>query len=66
MPSGVRYARSGEVHPAVAALTQNGEMLASSTVRDLVVGSGIDVERRRGHGRRGVPGESRPFAVVNP
>ena len=35
----------------------------SSTVKDLVVGSGIDFEDRGAHELRGVPGEWRLFAV---
>jgi len=40
-----------------------GEVLASSTVRDLVVGSGIEFEDRGSHSLRGIPGEWRLFAV---
>ena len=40
-----------------------GEVLVSSTVKDLVVGSGIDFEERGAHELRGVPGEWRLFAV---
>jgi class 3 adenylate cyclase len=39
------------------------EVLVSSTVKDLVVGSGIDFEERGEHELRGVPGEWRLFAV---
>jgi class 3 adenylate cyclase len=39
------------------------EVLVSSTVKDLVVGSGIDFEDRGAHELRGVPGEWRLFAV---
>ena len=38
-------------------------MLVSGTVKDLVVGSGIDFEDRGAHELRGVPGEWRLFAV---
>ena len=38
-------------------------MLVSSTVKDLVVGSGIDFEDRGEHELKGVPGEWRLFAV---
>jgi class 3 adenylate cyclase len=41
-----------------------GEILASSTVRDLVVGSGLAFEDRGTHELRGVPGEWRLHAVV--
>jgi class 3 adenylate cyclase len=39
------------------------EVLVSSTVKDLVVGSGIDFEERGSHQLRGVPGEWRLFSV---
>ena len=39
------------------------EVLVSSTVKDLVVGSGIDFEERGAHELRGVPGEWRLYAV---
>lgn len=47
----------------VGALAGPGEVLVSSTVKDLVAGSGIDFEDRGSHGLRGVPGEWRVFAV---
>jgi pimeloyl-ACP methyl ester carboxylesterase len=40
-----------------------GEVLVSQTVRDLVVGSGIDFEDRGARELKGVPGEWRLFAV---
>ena len=40
-----------------------GEVLVSSTVKDLVVGSGIDFEDRGTHDLRGVPGDWRLFRV---
>jgi class 3 adenylate cyclase len=39
------------------------EVLVSSTVKDLVVGSGIDFEDRGTRELKGVPGEWRLFAV---
>ena len=42
---------------------QAGEVLVSSTVKDLVVGSGISFEERGEHELKGVPGEWRLFAV---
>jgi class 3 adenylate cyclase len=39
------------------------EVLVSSTVKDLVVGSGIDFQERGSHQLRGVPGEWRLFSV---
>lgn len=48
----------------VMASAEEHEVLASSTVKDLVVGSGIDFEDRGTHELRGVPGEWRLFAVA--
>jgi class 3 adenylate cyclase len=39
------------------------EVLVSSTVKDLVVGSGIDFQDRGAHELRGVPGHWRLYAV---
>jgi class 3 adenylate cyclase len=47
----------------VAALAEPGEVLVSSTVKDLVAGSGIEFEDRGAHELRGVPGEWRLYAV---
>jgi class 3 adenylate cyclase len=41
----------------VAAKAQSEEVLVSSTVKDLVVGSGIEFQDRGVHRLRGVPGE---------
>jgi pimeloyl-ACP methyl ester carboxylesterase len=49
----------------VAAMAGSGEVLASSTVRDLVAGSGVEFEDRGSHELRGVPGEWRLYAVAN-
>ncbi|MDP9273943.1 MAG: adenylate/guanylate cyclase domain-containing protein, partial [Chloroflexota bacterium] len=48
----------------VASLAGPGEVLVSSTVRDLVAGSGITFEDRGLHALKGVPGEWRIFAVI--
>jgi len=48
----------------VGALASPGEVLASSTVKDLVVGSGIEFEPRGSHSLKGVPGEWNLFAVA--
>jgi len=40
-----------------------GEVLVSSTVKDLVAGSGLEFEDRGGHELKGVPGEWRLYAV---
>jgi class 3 adenylate cyclase len=47
----------------VGALARGGEVLASQTVKDLVVGSGIEWEERGEHTLKGVPGEWRIYAV---
>lgn len=41
-----------------------GEVLVSSTVKDLVVGSGIDFEERGEHELKGIPGGWRLFSVA--
>ncbi len=53
------------VHTAarVAALAGPGEVLVSSTVKDLVAGSGTEFEQRGDHELKGVPGEWRLFVV---
>jgi class 3 adenylate cyclase len=48
----------------VAAAATGGEVMVSSTVKDLVVGSGIRFDDRGIHRLKGVPGEWRLFAVV--
>ncbi|HLM26618.1 MAG TPA: adenylate/guanylate cyclase domain-containing protein [Thermoleophilaceae bacterium] len=48
----------------VMAKAEEHEVLASSTVKDLVVGSGLDFSDRGFHELRGVPGEWRLFAVA--
>lgn len=48
----------------VAALAGPGEVLVSSTVKDLVFGSGIEFQDRGTRALRGVPGEWRLFGVV--
>ena len=47
----------------IGALGDPGEVLASSTVEDLVVGSGIEFADRGAHALKGVPGEWQLFAV---
>ena len=47
----------------VAAKAAPGEVLASSTVKDLVAGSGLEFEERGAHELKGVPGEWRLYAV---
>jgi pimeloyl-ACP methyl ester carboxylesterase len=47
----------------VAAKAGPGEVLASSTVKDLVAGSGLEFEDRGSHELKGVPGEWHLYAV---
>jgi class 3 adenylate cyclase len=48
----------------VSAAADAGEVLVSQTVRDLVVGSGLEFEDRGARVLKGVPGEWRLFAVA--
>jgi class 3 adenylate cyclase len=48
----------------VADTADAGEVLVSSTVTDLVAGSGIEFKDRGVHKLKGVPGERRVFAVL--
>jgi class 3 adenylate cyclase len=48
----------------ISALASGGEILVSSTVKDLVTGSGLAFEERGSHELKGVPGEWRIFRVV--
>jgi class 3 adenylate cyclase len=48
----------------VGALGGDGEVLVSSTVKELVVGSGIEFEERGSYRFKGVPDEWRVFAVA--
>ena len=48
----------------VASLAEPGEVLVSSTVKDLVVGSGLEFVDRGEHMLKGVPGEWRVFALA--
>jgi class 3 adenylate cyclase len=48
----------------VASTAEPGEVLVSSTVKDLVAGSGISFEDRGVHDLKGVPGEWRLFRVA--
>jgi pimeloyl-ACP methyl ester carboxylesterase len=47
----------------VAALAQAGQVLVSSTVKDLVAGSGLGFQDRGIHPLKGIPGEWRLFEV---
>jgi pimeloyl-ACP methyl ester carboxylesterase len=48
----------------IGALAGGGEVLVSSTVRELVVGSGLDFASRGSHILKGAPGEWRLYAVA--
>src|ERR1700739_2789172 len=50
----------------VSSLAGPGDVLVSSTLRDLVIGSGLEFEDRGTHQLKGVPGEWRLFAVASP
>jgi len=49
----------------VSALAGPNEVLVSSTLRDLVIGSGLEFEDRGTHELKGVPGEWHLFAVAS-
>jgi formamidopyrimidine-DNA glycosylase len=48
----------------IGALARGGEVLVSSTVKDLVVGSELRFTDRGAHALRGVPGEWRVYALA--
>ena len=48
----------------VSAQAEGGEVLVSSTVRDLVVGSGLSFEDRGARDLKGVPGTWNLYAVA--
>jgi hypothetical protein len=58
-PSKVRGLRQARI----AAMAGAGEVLVSSTVKDLVAGSGLRFADRGVHALKGVPGEWHVFAV---
>ena len=49
----------------VSAQAGPNDVLASSTLRDLVIGSGLEFEDRGSHELKGVPGEWRISAVAS-
>ena len=49
----------------VSALAEPNDVLVSSTLRDLVIGSGLEFEDRGAHQLKGVPGEWHLFAVAS-
>ncbi len=50
----------------VSALVGPNDVLVSSTLHDLVIGSGLEFEDPDAHGLKGVPGEWHVFAVASP
>jgi class 3 adenylate cyclase/pimeloyl-ACP methyl ester carboxylesterase len=50
----------------VSALAGPNDVLVSSTLRDLVIGSGLEFDDRGAHELKGVPGEWHLFAVASP
>jgi pimeloyl-ACP methyl ester carboxylesterase len=48
----------------ISALASPNEVLVSSTVRELVVGSGLEFAERGAHNLKGAPGEWKLFAVL--
>jgi class 3 adenylate cyclase len=48
----------------ILAMANSGEVLVSGTVKDLVVGSGLEFNDRGSHVLKGVPGEWRVFALA--
>ena len=49
----------------VSALAGPNDVLVSSTLKDLVIGSGLEFDDRGAHELKGVPGEWRLFAVTS-
>jgi hypothetical protein len=50
----------------IRTLAEANEVLVSSTLRDLVIGSGLEFHERGAHQLKGVPGQWRLFAVASP
>ena len=60
-PSGIAV----NIGARVAAVAGAGEVVVTSTVRDLVAGSGLSFEERGEHELKGVPGPWRLYSVVD-
>ncbi|HEX5253917.1 MAG TPA: hypothetical protein VFW69_08585 [Mycobacterium sp.] len=56
----------GGIGARVSALAGPNDVHVSSTLRDLVIGSGLEFEDRGAHARKGVPGKWRLFVVAAP
>jgi len=50
----------------IAAIAGPGEVLVSSTVKDLTAGSGLAFQDAGEHGLKGIPGPWHIFRVVSP
>ena len=67
VPQGSRELSGVAVHTGarIASLADAGEVLVSSTVKDLVAGSGLTFEDRGRHPLKGLPGEWHLYAVAS-
>jgi class 3 adenylate cyclase len=54
-----------DIGARVSVLAGPNDVLVSSTLRDLVIGSELEFEERGAHELKGVPGEWRLFAVAS-
>jgi len=63
--NGKRRPEGVHIGARVSALAGPNDVLVSSTLRDLVIGSGLEFEERGAHELKGVPGEWRVFAVAS-
>jgi class 3 adenylate cyclase len=61
-PAGLAVA----VGARICAIGGPGDVLVSSTVRDLVGGTGVELADRGTHALKGIPGERQVYAVVEP
>ena len=59
-PAGLAVATGARI----CALAGSGDVLVSSTVRDLVAGTGIELADRDTHTLKGISGERQVYAVV--
>jgi class 3 adenylate cyclase len=59
-------ARAYNIGARVSALAGPNDVLVSSTLRDLVIGSGLEFEERGSYELKGVPGDWHLFAVASP
>ena len=62
-PATPHFAYQLRARSGARSLASPGEVLVSSTVKDLVAGSGIEFDDRGGYELKGVPGEWRLYAV---